>query len=124
MILAVIILLAGGFIIDTLTVNEEVRQTARVYLPWVALSAILGVVCFQFDGIFTGATRTADMRNMMIVSTAVYLVVWWLASRALGNHGLWLALNVFFIIRAITLGVRLPVLERASFTAIRPPLSR
>ena len=27
----------------------------------------------QLDGIFIGATRTRDMRNMMIVSLAVYL---------------------------------------------------
>jgi multidrug resistance protein, MATE family len=118
-ILAVIIFAAGPAIIDALSVNSEVRHTARVYLPWVALSSILGVVCFQLDGIFTGATRTQDMRNMMIISIAVYLAVWWVATKALGNHGLWLALNMFFIVRAITLGVRLPALERASFTASR-----
>jgi MATE family multidrug resistance protein len=118
-ILAIIIFAAGPVIIDLLSVNNEVRQTARVYLPWVALSSILGVVCFQLDGIFTGATRTQDMRNMMIVSIAIYLAVWWVATKALGNHGLWLALNVFFIIRAITLGVRLPALEKASFIASR-----
>lgn len=118
-ILAVIILAAGPLIIDALAVNAEVRQTARIYLPWVALSSILGVICFQLDGIFTGATRTADMRNMMIVSIAVYLAVWWGASSLLGNHGLWLALNVFFVVRAVTLGMRLPALEAASFTASR-----
>jgi MATE family multidrug resistance protein len=118
-VLAIIIFAAGPMIIDALAVNSEVRRTARIYLPWVALSSILGVVCFQLDGIFTGATRTADMRNMMIVSIAVYLAVWWVATRTLGNHGLWLALNVFFIVRAVTLGVRLPALEQASFRANR-----
>jgi multidrug resistance protein, MATE family len=123
-ILAIAILLAGPQIIDALAVNPEVRQTARIYLPWVALSAVLGVVCFQLDGIFTGATRTRDMRNMMIVSIIVYLISWCVASRALGNHGLWLALNIFFIVRAVTLGMRVPALEQASFTASRPALIR
>jgi Na+-driven multidrug efflux pump len=100
-------------------VGQQQGGRRRVYLPWVALSSILGVVCFQLDGIFTGATRTQNMRNMMIVSIAIYLAVWWVATKALGNHGLWLALNAFFVIRAITLGVRLPALERASFTASR-----
>lgn len=122
-VLALLILVFGGLIIDALTINGEVRETARSYLPWVALSAVLGVVCFQLDGIFTGATQTRDMRNMMIVSIIVYLISWWIASRALGNHGLWLALNIFFVIRAITLGSRLSALERASFTTSRPPLS-
>ena len=44
------------------------------------------------------------MRNMMVLSLAVYLAVWWIATRSLGNHGLWLALNAFFVIRAVTLG--------------------
>jgi MATE family, multidrug efflux pump len=123
-ILAILILQAGPQIIDALTVNPEVRQTARVYLPWVALTAILGVVCFQLDGIFTGATRTRDMRNMMIVSIIVYLISWWAASRAFGNHGLWLALNIFFVIRAVTLGIKMPALEQASFIANRQALIR
>lgn len=114
-LLALIIYAAGPAIIDALSVNAEVRQTARVYLPWASLSAFAGVICFQLDGIFTGATRTADMRNMMIISLAVYLATWYVATRSLGNHGLWLALIVFFIVRAATLGARMPQLQRASF---------
>ena len=117
--LAMIIYAAGPLIIDSLATNPDVRATARVYLPWAALSAFAGVICFQLDGIFTGATRTADMRNMMIVSLAVYLAAWWLATRSLGNHGLWLSLVVFFVIRAITLGACLPRLESSSFAEFK-----
>ncbi len=119
-LLALVIYLGGPAIIDLLATNAEVRATAKIYLPWVAISAIAGVICFQLDGIFTGATRTADMRNMMLLSLVVYLAVWWIATRSLGNHGLWLSLNAFFVIRAITLGARLKALEGASF----PPESK
>ena len=61
-----------------MTVSEEVRATARAYLPWAAMSPVLGVICFQFDGIFTGAMATKDMRNMMIVSLAIFMLAWWL----------------------------------------------
>ena len=114
-VLALIIYAAGPAIIDALSVNPDVRQTARIYLAWAALSAFAGVICFQLDGIFTGATRTADMRNMMIISIAIYLATWYAATRTLGNHGLWLALIVFFVVRAVTLGARMPELRRASF---------
>jgi MATE family multidrug resistance protein len=117
-LLSLVILLAGPAIIDALAANVDVRATAKAHLPWVALSSVAGVVSFQFDGIFTGATRTADMRNMMLVSLLVYMLAWWAATPSLGNHGLWLALNVFLIIRAVTLGMRLKALERASFPAI------
>lgn len=107
----------GGLAIDGLTVNPEVRLDARDYLMWVALAPILGVACFQLDGIFIGATRTADMRDMMIVSMIVYLAAWWALSTAFGNHGLWASILVFFVVRATTLWLRFPALKRDLFGA-------
>ena len=109
--------LGGGLVIDLLTVNAAVRETARTYLGWAALTPAVGFVCFQLDGIFIGATRTADMRNMMIVSLAVYLAMWALLAPIYGNHGLWMALVVFFVVRGVTLGLRYPALVRDSFGA-------
>jgi len=119
--LSLIYWFAGGFFIDFLTVNPEVRSLARAFLLWVALSPITGVACFQLDGIFIGATRTADMRNMMILSLGFYLAAWWALTPEYGNYGLWGALILFFIVRALTLGSRYPALERASFPdAVEP----
>jgi MATE family multidrug resistance protein len=109
----------GGLIIDFLTVNEEVRATAREYLIWAALVPITGVMAYQLDGIFIGATRTADMRNMMLLSVAVYLLMWATLTPILGNHGLWAAIVIFLSLRAITLGLRYPALVRTSFPALR-----
>jgi MATE family multidrug resistance protein len=67
----------------------------------------------MFDGIFIGATRSADMRNMMIVSALIYYAALWLLLDPMGNHGLWLALHISFIARGVTLGARYPALERA-----------
>jgi len=107
--------LAGGAIIDVMTVNAAVRDVARDYLFWAALAPLIGVACFQLDGIFIGATRTRDMRNMMLISLAVYLGAWALLTPLLGNHGLWAALMVLFVVRALTLAWRFPALERAAF---------
>ena len=105
----------GPFIIDLMTVNAEVRVTARTYLPWAAISPVLGVICFQFDGIFTGAMATKDMRNMMIVSLGIYMLAWWLLEARFGNHGLWAALCVFFAARSLTFASRMPALEKRAF---------
>ena len=59
---------------------------------------------------FIGATRTVDLRNMMLVSFVVYLGVLAIALPWFGNHGLWLAQAVFFIARAVTLVWRYPAL--------------
>ncbi len=110
---AAVFALAGPRIIDGLTTAEAVRTTARTFLPYAVLHPLLGVWCFQLDGIFIGATRTADMRNTMIVSFAVYMAIWWLLWGPLGNHGLWIAFLVFFAARGITLGGRYPALVQS-----------
>lgn len=115
---AAIIWLAGPWFIDLMSVSPEVRATARAYLVWAALTPLLGAVSFQFDGIFTGAMATRDMRNMMIVSLAIYLAAWWWLEGAFGNHGLWAAMCVFFVARGLTFAARMPALERRAFHPI------
>ncbi len=107
---------AGGLLlIRFMTATPSVREAAYAFLPWAALTPVAGVACFQLDGIFIGATRTADMRNMMILSLAAFLAAWAVLTPAFGNHGLWASLMVFYAARAATLGLRYPALERASF---------
>ena len=107
---------AGGLaLIQVMTAAPSVREAAYTFLPWAALTPVAGVACFQLDGIFIGATRTADMRNMMILSLAVFLAAWAVLTPAFGNHGLWASLMVFYAARAASLGLRYPALERASF---------
>jgi MATE family multidrug resistance protein len=103
---------AGPAIVDVLTVDEAVRATARVYLPWAAIAPLLGVWAFQLDGIFIGATHTAQMRNAMLLSLAIFLAAWW-ALTPFGNHGLWAALYVHYTARAGTLLYYFPGLVRA-----------
>jgi MATE family multidrug resistance protein len=112
---AAIIWFAGPWLIDLMTVSPAVRATARIYLVWAALTPLLGTICFQFDGIFTGAMATRDMRNMMIVSLAIFMAALWPLEPAFGNHGLWAALSIFFIARGLTFASRMPGLERRAF---------
>ncbi|MDD9910083.1 MAG: MATE family efflux transporter [Ahrensia sp.] len=118
-VLAVVLLFAfllfGPSLIDLLTTNYAVRSQARLYLYWASITALAGVVAFQMDGIYIGATWTRDMRNMMLLSLAVFLAVWWVSVPLIANHGLWLALNVFLAIRGITLYRRLRANRRATF---------
>ncbi|MDV4145316.1 MULTISPECIES: MATE family efflux transporter [Shimia] len=111
---SVFYLVAGGWLIDLLTTAPEVRAEARRYLPEVALAPLLGVGAFMLDGIFIGATRTRDMRNMMALSLVIYVVAAMALIPVFDNHGLWLALLVSFVARGLTLGMRYPALERAA----------
>lgn len=102
----------GGEIIDLMSTAPEVREEARTYLIYMILTPIAGVAAWMLDGIFIGATRTRDMRNMMAISFVIYGVAAALLIPVFGNHGLWVALLVSFVARGITLGVRYPALER------------
>jgi len=94
--------LTGPVIIDFLAVDPATRAQARTYLPWAAWAPLAGVWCFQLDGIFIGATRTAEMRNAMLLALAIFLAAWWLLT-PFGNTGLWAALMVHYAARAGTL---------------------
>jgi multidrug resistance protein, MATE family len=115
--LGVLLWFTGPMLIDLVSAAPDVRTEARAYLLWLAVTPIIAVWCFQLDGVFIGATRTVDMRNMMLVSFAIYLVALAVLAPTFGNHGLWAALNVFFIARAVTLGWRYPALEQSVGTS-------
>ena len=102
----------GPWLIDCLTVDLAARAAARAYLPWAAGAPLIGVWAFQLDGIFIGATQTADMRNAMLMSLGIYIAAWWLL-RPFGNHGLWAAFYVHYLARTASLLRYYPKLVRA-----------
>ena len=97
-----------------MTTSDPVRAAARIYLPYLVGVPVLACAAFMLDGIFVGATRSRDMRNMMAVSFGVYTLCVAVLLPVLGNHGLWLAMLISFVARAITLALRYPALERAA----------
>ncbi len=106
--------LSGGWIIDLMAKDPEVQATARVFLPYMVLAPLVGCAAWMLDGIFIGATRSRDMRNMMALSFVIYWVAILVLLPLLGNHGLWLALLISFIARGVTLGLRYPALEASA----------
>ena len=103
--------LAGTAIIAVMTTAEPVRAAAATYLPWMVAAPLLGLAPWMLDGIFIGATRTRDMRNMMAISAAIYAACVVILLPLMGNHGLWLSLLISFLARGLTLGLRYPALE-------------
>ena len=101
----------GNTIINVMTTAEDVRIVSYEYLPWMVLAPLVGAAAWMLDGIFIGATRTADMRNMMFISFCIYLIALALLLPKYDNHGLWASLIIFSIARGVTLGYKYPKLE-------------
>ena len=112
-LLAVIFGLFGGRIIDVMTTAPDVRIAARDYLIYMALTPLISAAPFMLDGIFIGATRTKDMRDMMVLSCTIYFAAALALMPLAGNDGLWVALLISFVARGATLAWKYPALERS-----------
>ncbi|MGA2050465.1 MAG: MATE family efflux transporter [Terracidiphilus sp.] len=106
-------LVFGAEIVRLLTNLEPVRLLAMRYLPWAIAMPTIAVWGFQLDGIFIGATRARDLRDSMLISFFGYLALAITLEHWFGNNGLWCALVCFMVLRAITLALRLPGIEKS-----------
>lgn len=112
--LTVLLWFFGDHLINAITTLEPVRVEAYDYLAFAALTAVTGVLAFQMDGVFIGATWSREMSLMMLLSLAVYLLAWQFL-QPMGNAGLWIALHIFLGIRGIALLALLPRKTRQAF---------
>jgi len=124
-VVAVLISLAylvfGKQIIAIYTNQESVRLLAAQFLPWAIILPIVAVWSFLLDGVFVGATRAPELRDSMLISFTGFLILAIVLGSRFGNHGLWCAMLAFMALRAITLGLRLPQIERKVFATEEAP---
>jgi MATE family multidrug resistance protein len=102
----------GETLINTLTNIEAIRAISSDYLIWVIILPILSIWSFQLDGIFIGATAGGSMRNGMIISMITYIICIYTLLPIWQNHGLWAAYSIFIVMRALTLAVKYPEIEK------------
>jgi MATE family multidrug resistance protein len=112
LLIGAIIYLAGPYLIQLLTTDAAVRESALHYLPYCALAPVLGFAAYQMDGIFIGTTRTAAMRNAGVVAVALYIGAHYAIYPVLGASGIWVAFLFYYVVRAVTLGFAYPAITR------------
>jgi MATE family multidrug resistance protein len=120
--LSLLYLLFGRNLIAVFTNQEAVRSLAVQYLPWLIVLPLVAVWSFLLDGVYIGATRAQELRDSMLISLIGYLGLAIVLTARFGNHGLWCAMLAFMALRAITLALRLPAVERNSFAIVEDPI--
>ena len=102
--------LGGIPMFHLLTSDAGVVDAGREFIPWLLLMPVIGVPAFIWDGIFTGATATAAMRNSTLLCAVGFFGVWFLgkllfpaASGALSIHILMGAYFMHLAVRSIYL---------------------
>ncbi|WP_432807328.1 MATE family efflux transporter [Rhodoligotrophos ferricapiens] len=116
-VLTVFFLGLGHSLIALMTTDLSVRSEAGHLLVWGALTSLTGVLAFLMDGVFIGATWSRDMRNMMIVSFAIYAALLVALGQSFGNAGLWAALHGFLLARGLSLLFILPRRKVQAFSS-------
>ena len=103
LIISLIYLFTFRHIVNELTDLDYLRFLTFNYIFWIIIIPPVAAICYQFDGIFIGASQTAEMRNGMIVSVVLFILSSQFLVSNFGNHGLWLSLLFFMIMRSVTL---------------------
>lgn len=106
-VLAVILMgvyAAGNeFFIRLFTNLDEVVAMALTYNAFVLFYPVCAGIGMVLYGVFCGATRTAPVRNMMLLALAVFYLLQWQLVPKIGNSGLWLALLGFMAAQSVIL---------------------
>jgi MATE family multidrug resistance protein len=89
----------GQAIVGILTDEPQVLATSYDYLWWVWLIPTAGAAAFIWDGLFIGMTATRGMLVSSLVSALLFFAVYGLTAGILKNHGLWLAMVVYLLMR-------------------------
>lgn len=103
LVLALLIYATGALALSLLTDIEAVLVVANNYKAYAALYVLVSFAAFQLDGIFIGVSHTREMRQAAIYSLLVFLVAIWVMAGSMGLAGLWWAMIVYVIARAVTL---------------------
>jgi len=101
--ISLIYLVGKDNFISIMTDLPDIKNLSFSYSHWVVIIPFISCFCFQFDGIFIGASQTKELRNAMIVSVSIYIVCALFLTSSFGNSGLWISLCIFFALRALTL---------------------
>jgi len=99
---SLIYLFAAEPILGLLTTNNELVILGSEYKWWIIIIPITTIAAFLWDGVFIGLTASKQMRNVMLIaSLLIFLPAYLLSYTSLQNHGLWLAMNLFMLIRGL-----------------------
>jgi multidrug resistance protein, MATE family len=102
-IISLIYLIFFKQIINIITDIDILRFITYKHIIWIIIIPPIASFCYQLDGIFIGASQTKELRNAMIFSVSIFIIISIYLTQYFDNHGLWLSLLIFMILRAVTL---------------------
>ena len=103
-VISLIYFFVNNAFINFMTDIESVRNISYQFSIWLILLPFISSFCYQFDGIFIGASQTKELRDAMFISVTLYLLSSYFLVQNFENLGLWISFTMFLFLRALTLG--------------------
>ncbi|MDA7700169.1 MATE family efflux transporter [Candidatus Pelagibacter sp.] len=103
LIISIIYFFINKYVIILMSDIESIRNLSSSYVVWLILMPLISSFCYQFDGIFIGASQTKELRNAMVFSVFSYLLISLYLTKIMGNTGIWISLCLFMVLRALSL---------------------
>lgn len=96
-----IYIIGGMPFLRLLTDEPQVVEASQTYVWWAYLVPVAGVAAFIWDGLFIGTTQTRGMLISSAVAAILFFVTATITMNRMGNHGLWLSMILYLLIRGI-----------------------
>ncbi|OQX74965.1 MAG: hypothetical protein B6D59_00805 [Campylobacteraceae bacterium 4484_4] len=91
----------GKEILKLYTDDSGLIRGAEHFLPLVALLPLISFWAFIWDGIFIGMTASVSMRNTILLSTALFMLLFYLSKGYDFSYALWINFMLFFAYRGL-----------------------
>ena len=66
LIISIIFFFTNNLVINLMSDINEIRELSSSYAVWLIILPVISSFCYQFDGIFIGASQTKELRNAMV----------------------------------------------------------
>ncbi len=93
--------LGGMPFLHLLTDEAMVVEASSQYVAWAWLVPAAGMLAFIWDGVFIGITQTRGMLQSSFVAAAVFFACVCFLIPLWGNHGLWIAMLIYLLMRGM-----------------------
>ncbi len=101
--------LAPTALFQLLTNHREILDRIADFTPWLLPVLGFGSIAYLLDGYFLGLTAGRLLRRSAVIAALVGFMPMAIAAQYFRSaHFLWLALALFMMVRAITLGINVP----------------
>jgi MATE family multidrug resistance protein len=89
------------WIVTLFTSDKALLSEIKPYLFWTMIMSFAGIVGFIFDGIFIGMTASKSMRDSIIISLVLFLILFYALEGFHSLHLYWFSFMMFLFLRGV-----------------------